>query len=106
MRFYAGRRPLFFETLYVFERKLFRHRVFLRLPCARRSRDASEDDDVQKRVSHEPIRSVNAAGCFACDEEVSDIRFALPVDLDPAVLILQGVGDEDRIEPDIKLIFL
>ena len=48
----------------------------------------AETEDVEKRVTHHPVPSVNSARDFADAEKAGDIGRAVLVDGDPAVLVM------------------
>ena len=54
----------------------------------------SEAEDVQERVTHHPVPTMDAAGEFTCTEQAGHIGRAVLVDRHPAVLIMQGRIDE------------
>src|SRR6266568_601341 len=62
-----------------------------------RPRALAEDHQVEKRVAHETVAAMQPAGGFAGDKKVFDPRFAVDVDLDPAVLVMQRWIDQHRI---------
>ena len=56
----------------------------------RLARISAEHDDVEKRVTHKTVPSVNAPYCLTRNEQVSDLGgFTVAVYIDAAVLIVQ-----------------
>ena len=66
---------------------------------------AAENDDVQQRVAHEAVAAVDASHSLAGHIEVLHVGQALGVDLEAAVLIVEGGIDQDGLLADVDAVF-
>ena len=70
----------------------------------RQSRSFAEDHQIQQRIAHQPIASVQPTGSLPRHKEVFHGRFAVDVDLHSSVLIVQRRINQDRVFADIDAV--